>query len=235
MSSNPEIQQNIQIQPELVHVPAKRGRKPGSKRKRGRVALPKKDEDSEEEFTFEGLETKSGRKVHKPQQFDPLAEQGGRKRTHHFRRDLQVCKVCLRGHSPDANLIVFCDGCNDGYHQLCHDPPIGRAFIDVAEAQWFCSNCQAKIVQRPLEIGMPGDSLTPDEKRSYLLSLPTQHLVELLLLCEQQYPGLRIYSPQTKSILAQRRAGQHTQIPHFVPRAPVDVCFLCIDRNFTDK
>ncbi|KAK9322825.1 hypothetical protein V1517DRAFT_119217 [Lipomyces orientalis] len=133
--------------------------KTGLKRKRGKIK-----KSSDEEFTFDGLETKSGRKVHKPQQFDPLADlDGGRKRTAYFRRDLQICKVCSRGHSPESNLIVFCDGCNDPYHQLCHDPPIGRAFIEVAEAQWFCSNCQSKIVERKLEVGLSGANLTDEE------------------------------------------------------------------------
>ncbi|KAK9369186.1 hypothetical protein V1509DRAFT_621392 [Lipomyces kononenkoae] len=147
-------------------IPQKRGpykrHKPALKRRRAKTK--KSDEESDEEFTFDGLETKSGRKVHKPQQFDPLAEvDGGKKRGTYFRRDLQICKVCSRGHSPESNLIVFCDGCNDPYHQLCHDPPIGRAFIEVAEAQWFCYKCQSKLAERELEVGLSGETLTDEE------------------------------------------------------------------------
>lgn len=88
----------------------------------------------------------------------------GKKKSLFVRRDLQICRVCQRGHSPDSNLIVFCDGCNDPYHQLCHSPPIGREYIEVAEAQWFCANCQNKIaVQEPLVTGMTGASLTAEE------------------------------------------------------------------------
>ncbi|KAK7206576.1 hypothetical protein BZA70DRAFT_274583 [Myxozyma melibiosi] len=181
-------------------------KKTGPKRKQRR-SKKSDDEDSDEGFLFDGLETKSGRKVHKPQQFDPLADTDGKKKSLFFRRDLQICKVCQRGHSPDSNLIVFCDGCNDPYHQLCHSPPIGREYIEVAEAQWFCANCQAKIVvHAPLETGMTGASLTQEEKRVYLLSLPPQQLVDLLLMVEARHPDIAIYSPNTKKILSQRKS-----------------------------
>lgn len=80
-----------------------------------------------------------------------------------FRKDLQVCKICMRGHSPDFNLIVFCDGCNDPYHQLCHNPPIGRMFIEIPDAQWFCSECQKAIQHVPVKTGMSGESLSDSE------------------------------------------------------------------------
>ncbi|KAK9480187.1 hypothetical protein V1514DRAFT_326649 [Lipomyces japonicus] len=176
----------------------------GGRKRRGRIAKKDELEESDEEYSFEGT-TKSGRKVHKPQQFDPIDPNGERKRSLYHRRDLQTCKVCQRGHSLESNLIVFCDGCNDPYHQLCHDPPIGRMFIEIEEAQWFCFNCKSKVSQIPLEMGMLGGSLTDLEKRTYLLSLPVQHLVEIILMCEQQFPTLPIYSPNIKSILSQKR------------------------------
>ncbi|KAK9329907.1 hypothetical protein V1520DRAFT_278262 [Lipomyces starkeyi] len=177
----------------VSQIPLKRGpykrHKPGLKRKRGKNK--KSDEESDEEFTFDGLETKSGRKVHKPQQFDPLAELD-EKRTAYFRRDLQICKVCSRGHSPESNLIVFCDGCNDPYHQLCHDPPIGRAFIEVAEAQWFCYKCQSKLVERKLEVGLSGASLTEEEVSC---SFKRRHRIEdVTVLLETNIPTLVAYT-----------------------------------------
>lgn len=39
----------------------------------------------------------------------------------------------------------------------------------------------------------------------YLLSLPPQHLVDLLLMVESRYPDIPIYSPNTKKILGQRK------------------------------
>ena len=52
-----------------------------------------------------------------------------------------VCKNCGRGHSPSSNAIVFCDGCNTPWHQICHDPPIGKEIVLIAEKEWFCSDC----------------------------------------------------------------------------------------------
>lgn len=40
-------------------------------------------------------------------------------------------------------MIVFCDGCNSGYHQYCHHPPIEREVVQVAEKEWFCAACAA--------------------------------------------------------------------------------------------
>lgn len=38
-------------------------------------------------------------------------------------------------------MIVFCDGCNSGYHQYCHQPPIEKEVVQVAEKEWFCGKC----------------------------------------------------------------------------------------------
>ncbi|KAL8645474.1 MAG: hypothetical protein Q9210_006686, partial [Variospora velana] len=55
--------------------------------------------------------------------------------------EASVCKNCGRGHSPASNMIVFCDGCNEPWHQHCHDPPIPRDVIRVEEREWFCADC----------------------------------------------------------------------------------------------
>ncbi|KAK9460162.1 uncharacterized protein V1516DRAFT_492074 [Lipomyces oligophaga] len=192
--------------------PLKSKRAPNRKRAK-RAKKSDNDDDDSDGFTFEGVETKSGRKIHKPQQFDPLTAPGadGKRRSQFFRRDLQICKVCMRGHSPDSNLIVFCDGCNDPYHQLCHDPPIDRSFIDVPEAQWFCGNCLDKRNSKsvsPLETGLTGAGLTLDDKKTYLSSLQVGQLVELLLLAEKQHPDIKIFSPNTKKLATQARKSK---------------------------
>ncbi|KAK9449180.1 uncharacterized protein V1518DRAFT_417344 [Limtongia smithiae] len=197
-------------------VRAKRG--PYNTKKNKAVAPKRKikrskrsEDESNEEFTFDGLETKSGRRVHKPQQYDPLGDVEGKKRGLHFRRDLQICRVCQRGHSPESNLIVFCDGCNDPYHQLCHNPPIGRAFIEIPEAQWFCSNCQGRrTLDKTTELRGTGIGLSEADKRTYLMSLPVQHLVELMLLCEKQFPGLPIYPQNLKSDT--KKSASHARV-----------------------
>ena len=64
-----------------------------------------------------------------------------------------VCKNCGRGHSPLANTIVFCDGCNTPWHQFCHDPPIGKDIVTIAEKEWFCSDC---IVMKEERVRLQG-------------------------------------------------------------------------------
>ncbi|KAF8429526.1 hypothetical protein EV426DRAFT_703318 [Tirmania nivea] len=166
------------------------------------------DDTDEEEFTMEGIKTKSGRKVHKPTQFDPAAKTPTRRRGPYRRfHDSRICKICQRGHSPQSNMIVFCDGCNVPYHQLCHDPPIDDFVIAVADAEWFCKDCSSRRMDRPLVTGMSGANLTEDEKRTYLASLPMGSLVELLFLAERQHPDLQLYDPNTKAIVAEIKAA----------------------------
>ncbi|KAF8457798.1 hypothetical protein BGX38DRAFT_729263 [Terfezia claveryi] len=166
------------------------------------------DDTDEEEFTMEGMKTKSGRKVHKPTQFDPAVKTPTRRRGPYRRfHDSRICKICQRGHSPQSNMIVFCDGCNIPYHQLCHDPPIDDLVIAVADAEWFCKECSSKRTDRPLVTGMSGANLTEDEKRTYLASLPMGSLVELLFLAEKQHPDLQLYDPSTKAIVAGIKAA----------------------------
>jgi len=104
-------------------------------------------------------------------------------------------------------MIVFCDGCNVPYHQLCHDPPIDDLVIAVADAEWFCKECSSKRTDRPLVMGMSGESLTEDEKRTYLANLPMGSLVELLFFAEKQHPELQLYDPNTKTIVGEIKAA----------------------------
>lgn len=54
-----------------------------------------------------------------------------------------MCKNCGRGHSPESNAIVFCDGCNAGWHQFCHDPVIGGEVVREREREWVCGGCES--------------------------------------------------------------------------------------------
>lgn len=51
--------------------------------------------------------------------------------------DADSCCVCGDTVAEEGNDIVFCDGCNQGYHQTCHKPNITEAALD--QEQWFCS------------------------------------------------------------------------------------------------
>ena len=176
-----------------------------SSRRRKTITVNTKDESDgslSEEFTMEGVKTKSGRKVHKPAHFNPATKTPSRRRGPYRRNyDARICKVCQRGHSPQSNMIVFCDGCNTPYHQLCHDPPIDDLVIAVESAEWFCAGCAKSREQRPLVLGMSGAGLTDEEKRLYLASLPMSSLVEIIFFAEKTHPDLPLYDTNTKEIV----------------------------------
>ena len=109
--------------------------------------------------------TKSGRQVQKPTTYNPAAVEaasaaGRRQRQHYGKRTAEqaLCKRCSRMHSPASNQMVFCDGCNDGWHQMCHEPPIDDATVRDRFKAWFCAPCVAKREQkRQKRAGNKGD------------------------------------------------------------------------------
>lgn len=90
--------------------------------------------------------TKSGRQVQKPSQYNPSQQTAAQKRKNYGKRtpEQALCKVCTRGLSPAKNQIVFCDGCNCCWHQLCHEPYIDDDFVSNQSRSWFCRGCVAK-------------------------------------------------------------------------------------------
>ncbi|EAQ87812.1 hypothetical protein CHGG_04431 [Chaetomium globosum CBS 148.51] len=80
--------------------------------------------------------TKSGRQVLKPDAYDPAAMDAASRRprapAHHYGKrtaEQALCLKCSRMHSPATNQIVFCDGCDECWHQLCHDPWIADEIV----------------------------------------------------------------------------------------------------------
>ncbi|WBW74671.1 PHD finger protein Phf1 [Schizosaccharomyces osmophilus] len=159
-----------------------------------------------DDFQVEGMKTKSGRKIQRPVTYNPSAA-SLKKRTR--KADLvSLCVVCHRGHSPVSNQLVFCDGCNSPYHQLCHQPLIDDITVQIEDSEWYCMNCQySRAKQFPLETGATSQMLGLDaqQMRAYFLSLPVPHLVDLILLYEKSFSDLRIYSPQTRENLGEIR------------------------------
>ena len=48
-----------------------------------------------------------------------------------------ACQIC---NFPDQeSVMLLCDGCGDGYHMHCLDPPLTQA--PAAEEPWWCPNC----------------------------------------------------------------------------------------------
>lgn len=52
--------------------------------------------------------------------------------------ELQItyCEVCATGVADD--LMLLCDGCDDGYHTYCLDPPLSQ----IPEDEWYCCKCE---------------------------------------------------------------------------------------------
>lgn len=100
--------------------------------------------------------TQSGRQIVKPTQFVPtLPETNSRKRSsastnkRSQNQEQALCKRCGRGNSPQNNMIVFCDGCNLGWHQMCHDPEVSAEEVKDEEAPWYCNGCAKKRGIKP--------------------------------------------------------------------------------------
>jgi PHD-finger len=64
-------------------------------------------------------------------------------------------------------MIVFCDGCNMAYHQFCHDPPIEKDVVQIAEKEWFCNSCtrSKESAIEGMEGLVAGDDLSVEEVR----------------------------------------------------------------------
>ncbi|KAK3338017.1 hypothetical protein B0H65DRAFT_310579 [Neurospora tetraspora] len=175
--------------------------------------------------------TKSGRQVLKPTTYNPAAVDAANKKhrstasTHHYGKrtaEQALCKKCTRMHSPAQNPMVFCDGCNEGWHQRCHDPQIETQVIRDQTRGWVCSVCVAKREQgkglaggrkgqqqqqRQRELLEQQQSLKmvsresreswadkpPQQKRAYLSTLPPQELVGLVMAALEVKPDLPIF------------------------------------------
>ncbi|KAF2144896.1 uncharacterized protein K452DRAFT_349281 [Aplosporella prunicola CBS 121167] len=187
-----------------------RGGVKGGKRKRAVTPDSEDDSDISSSYTPLPTKTKSGRNVTKPTQFTPVLPSPStgpkKKRAQRRAAETTVCKVCQRGHSPASNMIVFCDGCNSGYHQYCHDPPIDREVIQVAEKEWFCSNCMISRTKQDHAIPsvselVAGNGLSAAEKRAYFGTLSSSKLTELLMHAVNIHPDLPVFAPNARSII----------------------------------
>lgn len=55
----------------------------------------------------------------------------------HKRVEDSNCIVCGSGISKRTNQVLLCDGCDVGYHMLCHVTPLSR----VPAGKWYCHAC----------------------------------------------------------------------------------------------
>jgi len=181
--------------------------------------------------------TKSGRSVMKPDSYNPAAmEAASKKRANYGKRTAEqaLCKKCTRMYSPAGNRMVFCDGCNDGWHQLCHDPWIQDDIVGDQARGWFCSACttkrhqqqQQQQQQQPQQQPQPKRQKTdprpareswasrpPQQKRAYLSTLSQQELVSLLMLALEMHPDLPIFPASPSGAGASSSHGTAGQAP----------------------
>jgi hypothetical protein len=199
-------------------------------------------DDESEDMLPSARQTKSGRQVNRPTFFAPSPEPvplsrqksspSGTATTAPAKRRRKVyrkngkeinvtCRHCQRGHSPVTNMIVFCDECNDAYHQYCHDPPIKQELIDDKDAQWFCSECRPETRHRVLlKLKLPpqqkdtpsietpvlsvplvsGEQFTAEEQRGYLSSLSHVALVDMLVTLSKTNPTLPVFPENLKDL-----------------------------------
>ncbi|KAK4693834.1 hypothetical protein P7C71_g3637, partial [Lecanoromycetidae sp. Uapishka_2] len=108
-----------------------------------------------------------------------------------------VCINCGRGHSPNSNQIVFCDGCNTPWHQFCHDRPITPSVVQIEDKEWICSECETARLEREHIAGKvaPWHDMTAIEKRTYFQSLEKNELVSLLLHASALHDDLPVFKP----------------------------------------
>ncbi|KAJ5477144.1 hypothetical protein N7539_007288 [Penicillium diatomitis] len=171
--------------------------------------------------------SRTGRVIKAPTAFVPpptVATTGKRKGVSRKKESNVVCIHCNRGHSPASNAIVFCDGCNNTWHQKCHNPSIDNRVILMKDMEWHCIKC--KPVGRPkaartktaktkkatrtlhprlqaapqLEVG--GEQFTPDERRAYLSGLSHAQLVELLVNVSSRNPTVPMFPVNLKQLPA---------------------------------
>ncbi|KAI1420317.1 hypothetical protein F5Y12DRAFT_773780 [Xylaria sp. FL1777] len=194
----------------------------GTKRKRGKdsldtssslTELSDSDTDAAAKAQKAATMTKSGRQVQKPAQFNPVDSTGSQKRKHYGKRTAEqaLCKVCTRGLSPSMNQIVFCDGCNFCWHQMCHDPYIDDDFVSDESRSWFCGRClskREKALAKKKTLaeykGVSWASKSVDQRRRYLTDIPHAQLVNIIMYSTELHPDLPIFPAQESGTSTKR-------------------------------
>ncbi|PSR82859.1 hypothetical protein BD289DRAFT_436817 [Coniella lustricola] len=175
--------------------------------------------------------TKSGRQILKPDTYDPAAEDKLKKRNQLGKRTTEqaLCRKCTRMHSPATNQMVFCDGCNDPWHQRCHEPWISDELVRDPAAKWYCAVCQAKrdrlmpkkkvIVEQP-KLGSWA-AKPASQKRAYLSALPQADLLNLLMHATELHPDLPIFPmpPENTTTTTSTALSSSSTIASTMPRS----------------
>ncbi|EPS41656.1 hypothetical protein H072_4426 [Dactylellina haptotyla CBS 200.50] len=179
-------------------------------RRRSKVGKPNKrgynDSSSDENYIQSGFKTLSGRTVVNPNAHKETAILESHGTSPQFSEASASdepeasCMVCTRTPDSPEDQIVFCDGCDQAYHQYCHVPIIDNSFVQMAEKNWYCKNCepgkgsQTDLNPASLPItGAGGLLLSQDEKLLYLNSLSREKLISIILNIDQNSPNISVY------------------------------------------
>ncbi|KAJ5647680.1 hypothetical protein N7490_004052 [Penicillium lividum] len=169
---------------------------------------------------FDTRTSRSGRALKAPIMYEPAVTASPKGKRSTKKETSVICIKCHRGSSPSNNMIVFCDGCNDTWHQKCHDPPINDHVVQVPDAEWHCHKCRpvqlspvpekAPILKKRKGFIHPrlqpkakgetsreplcvGSQYSMDEKRAYLAHLAHAELVEFVLRVANTHPTFPIF------------------------------------------
>ncbi|VEN39205.1 unnamed protein product [Callosobruchus maculatus] len=64
--------------------------------------------------------------------------------------DPTFCEIC--GSRDNEDRMLLCDGCDQGFHMYCLEPPLDS----VPEGAWYCPGCQSGIHLLSMVVVMPG-------------------------------------------------------------------------------
>ncbi|KAK3319073.1 CoA-transferase family III domain-containing protein [Apodospora peruviana] len=212
-----------------------RGRPPGRLPKAGRPKNSKQEDETSSLSSlsdFSEVENSAENTAQQPSAPQPhtmtksaMESTNSRKRQHYGKRTTEqaLCKKCSRMHSPASNQMVFCDGCNEGWHQMCHDPWITDDMVRDRNRSWYCTDCQAKREPRQHHVAKRQRVEPPkptkeswagkpaQQKRAYLLTLSQQELVGLLMASLELHPDLPLFPGPDSSSTANSPARNVAQ------------------------
>lgn len=169
--SRPGLDGDIPKSPAVLKgilTPSKR-RNDDTPRKRKNVAFTDAGDKDDFDIFFDDLPTKKkseSRKVQQKPRPTPLAPESKKPSESEIaegdsdEEDEDVCEICLKPDSNPPNEIIFCDGCDLGFHQKCHN------VRDIPDDDWFCKNCSqedaAKTPQRASAVAPAPPTDAPD-------------------------------------------------------------------------
>lgn len=154
-------------------------------RRRKSVAFGLDNGVKDVEIFFEDLPAKKAEMPQKPvgkaaaEESERPLETGEREEEE---EDEEVCEICLKPDSKPPNEIIFCDNCDLGFHQKCHNVPV------IPEGDWICKNCSQDDISK-----------TPQKSTSAVVPVPSD---------APDIPNLNKHLPALQRILVDRCTGQ---------------------------